>query len=190
MQDGRARLHTVDAASGVIHSVATPPSHEPGALAWSMDGQSLFYIDKAAGSRIRRIPVGGGTSETISDAAWRAIADTPNGLIATRVFEPGLWRLRRGRDPEALNSLYRPHLPMADRDWVTANGVFYWVEALESGIRRIMATPIEGGAAREVMAIEDEFAGSLAADPTTGDLVYAIATEQQSDIDIIRLRRQ
>lgn len=190
MSDGETRLFVVDATSGVITLVRTPPQDQPTLPAWSMDGAALLYLDAPQAGRVTRVGLTGGAVERISEAGWAGVMDTAQGVIASRFEGSGLWRLRDGADPLLIHAAYSRHLPILERDWTIVDNTVYTIEAGPDGRRRVIAAAIGSRNKRTIAVIDGDPADGFAVDPSTGDVVLAIAANRQSDIGLVRLRRR
>jgi hypothetical protein len=82
------------------------------------------------------------------------------------------------------------------REWTVVNGRFYFLEQQDDypargrPDRRVLSRAISGGSTVLVAEIEGGTLGSLAVDPTTGDVVYRVPLDEQYDIGVIPFRRR
>jgi Tol biopolymer transport system component len=195
--EGRGRVFIVNAESGVIEEVPLAPDLDPGNPSWSADGQSLlFTANDSAGPRLVRAPIGGGAPlQRISQRGWTEALETEEGLFARSLTASGVWRLAPGRAPELVLSEPRRWRDMgvgrfSPRDWTVAAGRVYALDTREPGRNRVISRSLAGGTVRRDGEIRDQFAGALAVNPRTGEIVYAAAVGGQSDIGIVRYRRE
>ncbi len=194
--DAHARLFVVEAASGVISAVRfATGEHDLANPAWSADGRSLLYAAVgAAGPRLMRASLDAGAApQPISGYGWTAAIETPEGVFARQLTQRGIWRLAPGRAPEQvfaeptgaqINWLW------SERDWTIANGRFYVVDESAPGGMRILSRAIAGGAVTRVADAGADFAGALAVNPSTGEIVYGVHGDTASDIALLRFRRR
>jgi Tol biopolymer transport system component/class 3 adenylate cyclase len=202
-RDERSGLSIVNVASGVIQSVEIPTTEQLANPAWSADGRSLIYTSTTPdGPRIFRYQLDGRTAPVaLSGPGWHEAIETREGVFAVSRDQPGIWRLAPGREPELVLPDFRTTLDNAVletwREWTVANGRFYFLATEDRGrIRmvrgrtRIMSRSINGGATTVVTEIGGGASGSLAVDPTSGDVVYRVPLDQQYDIGLIPFRRR
>jgi class 3 adenylate cyclase/Tol biopolymer transport system component len=201
-RDGRLALSIVDVASGVIQPVEIPTTEQVGNPAWSADGRSLIYASTTPeGPRIFRHQLDGETPPVaLSGPGWHEAIETPEGVFAVSRNQPGIWRLAPGRDPELVLPGFRTELDNAVletlREWTVVNGRFYFLEQQDDypargrPDRRVLSRAISGGSTVLVAEIEGGTLGSLAVDPTTGDVVYRVPLDEQYDIGVIPFRRR
>jgi hypothetical protein len=201
-RDGRSALSIVDVASGIIQPVEIPTTEQLGNPAWSADGSGLVYASTTPeGPRVFRYQLDGGTPPTaLSPPGWHEAIDTAEGLFAVSRTQPGIWRLASGREPELVLPGFRTELDNAVletlREWTVVNGRFYFIEqgsdypARTRPNRRILSRAVNGGATAVVAEIESGTLGSLAVDPTTGDIVYRVPLDEQYDIGVVPFRRR
>lgn len=154
------------------------------------------------GPRIFRYQLDGRTAPVaLSEPGWHEAIETREGVFAVSRDQPGIWRLAPGREPELVLPDFRTTLDNAVletwREWTLANGRFYFLATEDRGrIRmvrgrtRIMSRSINGGATTVVTEIDGGASGSLAVDPTSGDVVYRVPLDQQYDIGLIPFRRR
>ena len=191
----RRRLFIIDAASGLVQPVALDLDEHVANPVWSPDGESLVFVSTSAqGPRLWRLQLDASTPQPVSGPGWFEVIETPEGVFATNRNEPGIWRLEPGRAPELVLSGFRSSLDNAvletQREWAVANGRFYIMDRSVEGRARILSRAIAGGPMTRVADVDGVLSGSLAVDPTTGDVVYRVGVEEQYDIAVIPYRRR
>ncbi|HEX4272920.1 MAG TPA: winged helix-turn-helix domain-containing protein [Rhizomicrobium sp.] len=179
------RIITLDGAN--LESY-TMPSEALGLPSWTPDGKALLTFngkDKrtwriAADDPAKRSP--------FAPPHWVGVAVRPEGVFATRVDKPGIWRI--DGKPSLVTGKYPAYYspPMA-----FLGGDVLVPEYPRAATPRLLAQPLSGGPDRLVgympgAAMKDRtFASEVAVNPKTGDIVYMAAVAHDTNIDLLTL---
>ncbi|MGD9965442.1 MAG: adenylate/guanylate cyclase domain-containing protein [Hyphomonadaceae bacterium] len=194
--EGRSRLFLVDVASGIIQEVELEGDAEIGNPTFAPDGRSVVFARlEPEGPRLYRLDLRAGAQpQPISDHGWFTAIETPEGLFAVHRVQNGIWRLDPERGPVLVFPDFRPYRDNAllhwERDWTVSGGNIYVVDKTQRGRVRVLSRAISGGPVRRVLDTDGTFAGSLAVDPVSGDIVFGVAVESSYDIAVIPFSRR
>jgi len=164
----------------------TMPSLGLGLPSWTQDGKAVLVFD-SRDKRSWRIDVDDPSKrKPFAPPHWVGIAVRPEGIFATRVDKPGIWRI--DGTPQLVTEKYPAYYgqPLAFR------AAEVLVPDYGGGTPRLLAQPLSGGAdhllgympgAADDRALES----SMAVDPKSGDVIYTALVGHDTNIDLLTL---
>jgi hypothetical protein len=158
------------------------PSIGFGLPSWTPDGEHLVLFDKRILQPVRVDLRDPRRREPIESKLDDGITYHDGATYSVSAFKPGIWRLDGGS--RLVTSNYpterRAHLTFLGDDDVLLLG------PRDGGDLRILAQPLDGGSARPILyAPAAEPDTPLAADPTTGDVIYVSDVATEGHIDLL-----
>ena len=196
--DGSRLALLLPTAKGVIVKIFTAqganlmsfevPRVGPGHPTWTPDGQALIMT--GSDFRPRRIPLSNPTQSTpVADPYWFGVNVRPEGVFATRVDKPGVWRI--DGPVNRINGEY----PISYDPPMVFQGAAVLVPDFGSpGEPRVLAQPLAGGQAKVVgyapgAVDHDDFQSTFALNPKTGEVDYIANVNPITTIDLLTLGR-
>lgn len=155
--------------------------------AWSADGRAVIFAGRdSRGWRLWRASLDHPTGLTpISGPGWLSVRARGDELYGVRADQPGVWRI--DGTPRRITNLPRPAF---SNQWTIAGDAIEYVDDPFGQPPHILRQAIAGGPPIRVAAVPRyAFDDSFAVDSRTGAIVYAAARADDTDIEILRLKR-
>lgn len=154
---------------------------------WSADGSAVIFAGRdAKGWRLwraaldhpdRLVPVAG--------PGWMSVQAKGGALYGVRADTPGVWRI--DGVPRRITDLPRPAF---SSQWTVIGDQIAYVDDPFGDPPHIVSQPIAGGPAKVIAsAPRYAFDDSFAVDPTSGAIVYAAARSDDTDIELLHIKR-
>ncbi|MDR3510443.1 MAG: winged helix-turn-helix domain-containing protein [Caulobacteraceae bacterium] len=154
---------------------------------WSADGRAVIFAGRdERGWRVWRADLDHPDRLTpVSGPGWLSVQARDGALYGVRTDAPGVWRI--DGTPRRITDLPRPAF---SNQWTVAGDSIAYVDDPFGDPPHIMSQPIAGGPARLLAAAPRyAFDDGFAVDPRTGAIVYAAARSDDTDIELLRLKR-
>jgi Tol biopolymer transport system component/DNA-binding winged helix-turn-helix (wHTH) protein len=155
---------------------------------WNADGSAVIFAGRdAKGWRLWRAPLDHPDRLTpVAGPGWMSVQARGTALYGVRADAPGVWRID-GPAPHRITDLPRPAFAS---QWTLIGDQIAYVDDPFGDPPHIVSQPIAGGRPKVVAAAPRyAFDDSFAVDPTSGAIVYAAARSDDTDIELLHIKR-
>lgn len=183
---GRFAIRVVS-VDGADIAAAPFSGSEIGVPTWSADGQSVIFPGRDRGGwRLWKASLDHPDRVTAaSGPGWISVRAQGDALYGVRADAPGVWRI--DGTPRRITDLPRPAF---FNQWTLDGDAIEFVDDPMGEPPRILRQSIEGGKAK-VVATAPRYAydDGFAVDPKSGRIVYAAARSDETDLELLQIKR-
>ena len=179
-------IHIVD-LNGADRGSAAFGGSQIGLATWSADGASVIFPGRdGQGWRLWRVRVAQpGKLTPVAGPGWLSVRARGGELYGVKADSPGVWRI--DGTPRRVTPL---PTPAYSNQWTIVGDAIDYVDDPFGDPPHVLSQPIAGGKPK-VVAAAPRFAydDGFAVDPKTGAVVYAAARSDDTDLELLRLKR-